>query len=608
MDDKNIINYFAETDFRNKKTRFGIKAKDRTKHVYVIGKTDMGKSTLLENMAVQDILNGEGMALIDPHGGTAEKLLEYIPEHRIKDVVYFAPFDTDYPVSFNVMEDVGKDKRHLVANGLMSAFKKLFGEESFSDRMQYILQNTILALLEYPGATMLGINKMLVDKAYRNKVIANITDPSVKTYWTKEYAGYTERFAAEAIPAIQNKIGQFTSNPLIRNIVGQPKSSFDVRKIMDEKKILIMNLSKGRMGEQNSNLLGSMLITKIYLAAMSRADLNSFELSQKPNFYFFVDEFQSFANESFADILSEAGKYKLNLTIAHQYIEQTPEEVRAVVFGNVGTTICFRVGPLDAKLMEKIFTPVFSLEDLTNLDFFQIYITLMIDGVGSKPFSAQTLPPIKPPDISFKKEIIDNTRASLSTPRAIAEALIRKWPGSVEIPRQRTETRNDGDNRGKYASFAPRVTVRRDFRGDNSRGSFRKEETRNIPQVKPVYSPPASPLRVPEPLPPRSQPVVQMYPKAPVEQIPVIKQQMPRPEPASPIPLNYLGKNKTGSATPNKMVLKEALERAMSEQARADETPKKKALPPDGGATSVREDKDHKPKEIPEDVLRKVLE
>ncbi len=204
MDDKNTINYFAETDFRNKKTRFGIKAKDRTKHIYVIGKTGMGKSTLLENMAVQDILNGEGMAFIDPHGGTAEKLLEYVPEHRIKDVVYFAPFDTDYPVSFNVMEDVGKDKRHLVANGLMSAFKKLFGEESFSDRMQYILQNTILALLEYPGATMLGINKMLVDKVYRNKVIANITDPSVKTYWTKEYAGYTERFAAEAIPAIQN--------------------------------------------------------------------------------------------------------------------------------------------------------------------------------------------------------------------------------------------------------------------------------------------------------------------------------------------------------------------------------------------------------------------
>ena len=392
----------------------------------------MGKSTLLENMAVQDILNGEGMAFIDPHGGTAEKLLEYVPEHRIKDVVYFAPFDTDYPVSFNVMEDVGKDKRHLVANGLMSAFKKLFGEESFSDRMQYILQNTILALLEYPGATMLGINKMLVDKVYRNKVIANITDPSVKTYWTKEYAGYTERFAAEAIPAIQNKIGQFTSNPLIRNIVGQPKSSFDVRKIMDEKKILIMNLSKGRMGEQNSNLLGSMLITKIYLAAMSRADLNNSELSQKPNFYFFVDEFQSFANESFADILSEARKYKLNLTIAHQYIEQMPEEVRAAVFGNVGTMIVFRVGSFDAEIFEKEFAPEFTAEHIVNLGFAQIYLRLMIDGIGSKPFSAVTLPPISLSAQSFKNEIIKSSRENYAKPRAFVEEEITKWHAPAE--------------------------------------------------------------------------------------------------------------------------------------------------------------------------------
>jgi hypothetical protein len=280
------ITYFAETDTRNKRVKFGIKEEDRLRHIYSIGKTGMGKSTMLENMAIQDIQNGNGMAFLDPHGKTADLLLDYIPEHRIKDVIYFAPFDTEYPISFNVMEDVGVNRRHLVLSGLMSSFEKLFGEESFSDRMQYILQNTILALLEYPDATMLGINKMLTDKAYRNKVIDNITDPSVKNYWVKEYAGYTERFAAEAIPAIQNKIGQFTSNPLIRNIIGQPKSSFDIRTVMDEKKILIVNLSKGLVGENNANLLGSMLVTKIYLAAMSRADKDPKELKKTPKLLF----------------------------------------------------------------------------------------------------------------------------------------------------------------------------------------------------------------------------------------------------------------------------------------------------------------------------------
>src|SRR3989344_625672 len=398
MDSDNAVTYFAETDARNKRVRFGIKAEDRLRHVYSIGKTGMGKSTMLENMAIQDIQNGNGMAFLDPHGKTADLLLDYIPEHRIKDVIYFAPFDTEYPISFNVMEDVGPMRRHLVLSGLMSAFEKLFGEESFSDRMQYILQNTILALLEYPGATMLGINRMLTEKVYRQKVVDNVTDSSVKTYWTKEFASYTERFAAEATPAIQNKIGQFTSNPLIRNIIGQPKSSFDMRKIMDEKKILIVNLSKGLVGESNANLLGSMLVTKIYLSAMSRSDVTEAELGKLPNFYLYVDEFQSFANKSFADILSEARKYKLALNIAHQYIEQMAEEVRAAVFGNVGTTIAFRVGSFDAEILEKEFAPVFISEDIVNLGDHQMYLKLMIDGLTSKPFSATTLPPLEHPE------------------------------------------------------------------------------------------------------------------------------------------------------------------------------------------------------------------
>lgn len=443
MDNPDKVIYFAETDSRHNRNKFGIKGADRSKHVYVIGKTGMGKSTLLENMAIQDMRNGNGLAFIDPHGGTAEKILEYVPKERVQDVLYFAPFDTEHPVAFNVMEDVGPNKRHLVVSGLMSAFMKLFGEESFSDRMQYITQNTILALLEYPGSTMLGINKMLVDKEYRKKVIANITDPSVKAYWTQEYAGYTERFAAEAIPAIQNKIGQFTSNPLIRNIIGQPKSSFNIRKIMDEKKIMIVNLSKGRVGEDNARLLGSMLITKIYLAAMSRADERAVSLAKLPNFYLYVDEFQSFADESFADILSEARKYKLNLTIAHQYIEQMDEEVRDAVFGNVGTMIVFRVGAYDAEVLEKEFAPTFMVEDLVNLGLRQIYLKLMIDSVASQPFSATTMPPIPPSDVSHADEIIEYSRKTFAQPRSEVEKRITDWheEGRMASPKDFTPPR-----------------------------------------------------------------------------------------------------------------------------------------------------------------------
>jgi len=427
MYDPERITTFASADSRNRNVEFGIKAKDRTRHVYVIGKTGMGKSTLLENMAVQDIANGEGMAFIDPHGKTAELLLNYVPEHRLKDVLYFAPFDTDNPVSFNVLEDVGFDKRHLVVSGLMSTFKKIWGPETWSARMEYILSNTLLALLETPETTLLGVNRMLADKDYRKKIVDNVKDPSVKAFWVDEFAKYTERFAAEATPAIQNKIGQFTSNPLIRNIIGQSKSSFDLRQMMDNNKIIIINLSKGRVGESNANLLGSMLITKIYLAAMSRADVSDKILQTLPNFYLYVDEFQSFANESFADILSEARKYKLNLTIAHQYIEQMSEEVRAAVFGNVGTMITFRVGAFDAEVLEKEFAPQFTAEDLVNLGFAQIYLKLMIDGVSSTPFSATTLPPIKEPSRSFRLDVIAKSREQFAKNRLSVEQEVLDW-------------------------------------------------------------------------------------------------------------------------------------------------------------------------------------
>jgi hypothetical protein len=420
------ISYFAETDFRNRKTKFGIKQIDRLRHMYVIGKTGMGKSTLLENIAVQDIQNGSGLCFLDPHGQSAELLLDYVPENRIDDILYFAPFDLEYPIAFNVLEDVGPDRRHLVASGLMSAFKKIW-VDAWSARMEYLLNNAMLALLEYPDSTLLSVNRMFADKVYRKNVVTNITDVSVKAFWVNEFEKYNERYAQEATAAIQNKVGQFTANPLVRNIVGQSKSRFDIRQFMDTEKVIIANLSKGRLGEDNANLLGSMLITKLYLGAMSRADLPLYESQKLPPFYFMVDEFQTFANESFANILSEARKYKLALTVAHQYIEQMTDEISAAVFGNVGTMIAFRVGPHDAETFEKEFYPQFTKEDLINQGARQIYLRLMIDGAGSKPFSANTLPPIPELTQSFKDIIIDRSREKFAQPRDRVEYALKNW-------------------------------------------------------------------------------------------------------------------------------------------------------------------------------------
>jgi hypothetical protein len=458
LEDANKITYFAETNSRGKPLPFGIKRRDRARHMYVIGKTGMGKSTLLENMAIQDIRNGEGMAFIDPHGSTADRIMEYVPAHRIKDVVYFAPFDMDYPIAFNVMEDVGYDKRHLVVSGLLSAFRKIW-VDAWSARMEYILSNTLLALLEYEGATLLDVNRMLINKHFRKKVVDNITDPIVRSFWVDEFANYTDRYTQDATPAIQNKVGQFTSNPLIRNIVGQAKSSFDIREMMDQKKILIINLSKGRVGETNATLLGSMLVTKIYLAAMSRADVSSVNMQALPNFYLYVDEFQNFANESFSDILSEARKYKLNLIIAHQYVEQMEEEVRDAVFGNVGTTVAFRVGPFDAETLETVFAPQFEATDLINLGFAQIYLTLMIDGVGSPPFSATTLPPFDATPEDNTQKVLEASRQQYAKPRPEVEKIIDEWQGNdlpPELSKPGFEFNPDGSRRAKpkYGSTA----------------------------------------------------------------------------------------------------------------------------------------------------------
>jgi len=427
------INFFGLTTFRNQRKKFGIKTDDRRRHVYVIGKTGMGKTVMLKNMAIQDIQSGQGICFIDPHGEAAEELLDFIPSNRINDVVYINPADLDYPIAFNIMEKVNLEHRHLVASGLMGVFKKIW-PDVWSARMEYILNNSILALLEYPDSTLLGVNRMLADPEYRKKIIDKVTDPVVRSFWLQEFARYTQRYEVEATAAIQNKVGQFISNPLIRNIIGQVKSSIDMRKIMDEKKIFIVNISKGRIGEDNSRLLGALLITKLQLAVMSRVDIPE---EERKDFFLYVDEFQNFATESFANILSEARKYRLSLILGHQYITQMEEHVRDAVFGNVGTIVVFRVGADDAEYLEKEFMPEFTSSDLVNLPKYCVDLKLMIDGLTSSAFSAETLSPLPKIEESNREKIIKVSRERYSISRKIVEEKINKWAGMMrpsEVP------------------------------------------------------------------------------------------------------------------------------------------------------------------------------
>jgi CxxC-x17-CxxC domain-containing protein len=383
----------------------------------------MGKTAMLQNMAVQDIREGRGIGFVDPHGEAAEELLDHIPKSRINDVIYFNPADLNYPIAFNVMERVSVEYRHLVASGLMGVFKKIW-PDVWSARMEYILNNTILALLEYPGATLLGVNRMFSDAEFRKKVVSSVTDVVVKAFWVKEYASYAQKYETEATAAIQNKVGQFISAPLIRNIIGQVKSTIDMRKIMDERKILILNLSKGRIGEDNSTLLGALLITKIQLAAMSRVDIPE---KDREDFFLYVDEFQNFATESFATILSEARKYRLSLILGHQYIAQMQEEVRDAVFGNVGTLVSFRVGAEDAEFLEKEFMPEFLANDIVNLTKYNIYLKLMIDGMAGRAFSAKTLPPPIALEDSNREKIIKVSRERYGVSKEKVEQNIIDW-------------------------------------------------------------------------------------------------------------------------------------------------------------------------------------
>ena len=427
MDDQ--ISAFGITNFRGSNQQFGLYRYDRSRHVYIIGQTGAGKSGLLELFTLSDIYHNQGYAIIDPHGDFAVDNLRFIPAHRIKDVVYFNPADTAHPLGFNPMEVLDPNLKSNTSSEIIGVLKRMFGE-SWGPRLEYILRYTILALLDHPNTTMLDITRMLTDKKFRKEVLASCTDAVVLQFWNVEFNSWTDKFQAEAIAPVLNKVGAFTANPVIRNIIGQPKSTFNIRQIMDDGKILIVNLSKGLIGEDNAGILGSFLVTKIQLAAMSRSDIASIE-DRRP-FYLYVDEFQNFATDSFATILSEARKYGLNLTVANQYISQMSDTVRDAVFGNVGTMISFRVSADDAPILAKQFEPQFEPGDLLQMHNRNFIINMVIKGEKAPSFSATTLA-LPTSQTDYYDHIVEHSRKLYSRSRSEVEAEIQSLIGMPAI-------------------------------------------------------------------------------------------------------------------------------------------------------------------------------
>ena len=415
------ISAFGLTDFRGIKHQFGMYRRDRSRHVYIIGQTGSGKSGLLTLFALSDIYHNQGYCIIDPHGDLATDNLKFIPESRIKDVVYFNPADTQYPMAFNPLEVYDPARKPNISSEVIGVLKRMFGE-SWGPRLEHILRYTLLALLDRPQTTMLDISRMLTDKDFRKETLEYCQDVTVLQFWKQEFGSWGDKQVTESVAPILNKVGAFTANPIIRNIIGQPKSSFDIRKIMDEGKILVVNLSKGLIGEDNAAILGAFLVTKVQLAAMSRSDIENVD-DRRP-FYLYVDEFQNFATDSFAVILSEARKYGLNLTVANQYTSQMTEAVRDAVFGNVGTTISFRVSADDAPILSKQFEPVFEAQDLLNLNNRHFVVSMIINGEKTPAFSATTLSIPKPPN-DLMPRIVKYSRMTYARSRDEVEAEIR---------------------------------------------------------------------------------------------------------------------------------------------------------------------------------------
>ncbi|MCY4010607.1 MAG: type IV secretion system DNA-binding domain-containing protein [Candidatus Saccharibacteria bacterium] len=426
---ENELSCFGVTNFRNSNTVFGSLRSDRGRHTYVLGQTGTGKTGLLELLALADINHNQGYAIVDPHGDFALNNLNNISKSRIKDVVYFNPADADYPIGFNPLEILDERLKVNIASDLVGVMKKMF--DSWGPRLEYILRYTILALLDNPGSTMLDITSMLTNKNFRKKILGNVQDVVVLNFWRKEFDTWDNRFQAEAVAPVLNKVGAFTANPIIRNIIGQPKGSFNIRQIMDEGKILILNLSRGLIGEDNASILGAMIITKIQLAAISRADIS---IDERRPFYLYVDEFQNFATDSFAVILSEARKYKLHLTLANQYISQMPEEVSSAVFGNVGTIVSFRVSPEDAPFLEKYFTPQFDSGDIIQLANRDFVTTMTVAGEKIPAFSGRSLE-LPEENHNNLDQIIENSRTMYGIDKAIVEKEINKYHQiSTDIP------------------------------------------------------------------------------------------------------------------------------------------------------------------------------
>jgi hypothetical protein len=424
-DEKNPITPFAVTNYRDIRSRFGIKQKNRRGHMYLIGKTGTGKSTLIQNMIISDIREGRGVALIDPHGDLAGGVLDFVPKKRIDDVIYFNPADLEHPIAFNPLESVSPDHRSLVASGLISVFKKIW-PDYWGPRLEHILRHSLLTLLDYPGSTLLDLPRLLTDKGFRDRVLEKVVNRHIRQFWFYEFDKYSVWLRSEAISPILNKVGHFIISPPLRNIIGQRENTFDLKKAMDEGKIFIANLAKGRIGEDNCSLLGSMIVNKIQLAALSRADQ---EEKKRKSFCLYVDEIHSFLTLSFADILSEARKYGLSLILAHQYTGQLDERIRSAILSNVGTLIAFRLGSEDAKYLAREFYPVFDESDLINLPNHHIYLKLMIDGVTSKPFSAVTLLPAQFTR-SYAGQVVDASRRKYARPREDVEKQIEQGVNS----------------------------------------------------------------------------------------------------------------------------------------------------------------------------------
>lgn len=387
--DENPITYFAQTNFRNQREVFGIRRADCRSHMYIIGKTGTGKSTLLETLIRQDISAGCGLALFDPHGDLADRIAQTIPQQRQEDIITFDVPSDWRELGFNPLIDIPPMKRALAASGILEVFKKIWAE-FWGPRTEHILRNALLTLVEQPFATLADIPRLFEDSRYRESAAGRVANAQVRHFWLTEFESYPKQLRAQSIAPIQNKVGAFLSHPILGRILTQPKNTLDLRRVMDDGQVLLVNLSKGKIGEDTTFLLGALLVTMLGIAALGRADVPE---PKRRDFHLYLDEFQSFTTESVAEMLSELRKYRVSLILAHQFLSQLDQQMRDAILGNVGTTICFRVGAVDAKLLEREFDPVFRARDLVNLPNHHIYLKLMIDGVVSQPFSAVTLPP-----------------------------------------------------------------------------------------------------------------------------------------------------------------------------------------------------------------------